>query len=113
MKTSKKISIGILVIILLFASNVAYWVLSDVQQECYLRVKKGEDLNLYEKCSMYSINICICTLGWFASPEATIQQILCTVPTKDTVVLHSKYFARHDKIKGLMKKYPNAKLQYP
>ena len=113
MKTSKKISIGILVIILLFASNVAYWVLSDVQQECYLRVKKGEDLNLYEKCSMYSINICICTLGWFASPEATIQQILCTVPTKDTVVLHSKYFARHDKIKGLMKKYPNATKNNP
>jgi hypothetical protein len=76
-------------------------------------VKKGGDLNLYEKCSMYSINICICTLGWFASPEATIQQILCTIPTKNTVVLHSKYFARHDKIKGLMKKYPNATKNNP
>ena len=60
---AKKIGIGILVVILLFASNVAYWVLSDIQQDCYLRVKKGGDLNLYEKCSMYSINICICTLG--------------------------------------------------
>lgn len=37
---AKKIGIGILVVILLFASNVAYWVLSDVQQDCYLRVKK-------------------------------------------------------------------------
>ena len=110
---AKKIGIGILIVILLFASNVAYWVLSDIQQDCYLRVKKGGDLNLYEKCSMYSINICICTLGWFASPEATIQQILCTIPTKDTVVLHSKYFARHDKIKGLMKKYPNATKNNP
>ena len=87
--------------------------LSDIQQDCYLRVKKGGDLNLYEKCSMYSINICICILGWFASLEATIQQILCTIPTKDTVVLHSKYFARHDKIKGLMKKYPNATKNNP
>ena len=43
---AKKIGIGILVVILLFTSNVTYWVLSDIQQECYLRVKKGEDLNL-------------------------------------------------------------------
>ena len=46
MKMGKKNGIGILVVILLFASNVAYWVLSDVQQECYLRVKKGGDLNI-------------------------------------------------------------------
>ena len=90
-----------------------YWVTSDIQQECYLRVKKGEDLNLYEKCSIYSINLCICAFGWPLSPEATIQQILCTVPTKDTVVLHSRYFARHEKIKGLMKKYPNATKENP
>lgn len=76
MKIAKKIGIGILVVILLFASNVAYWVLSDIQQDCYLRVKKGGDLNLYEKCSMYSINICICTLirymqdiGWLYAPH--------------------------------------------
>ena len=113
MKTSKKILIGIFVVILLFASNVAYWVLSDVQQECYLRVKKGGDLNLYEKCSMYSINMCICILGWPLSPEATIQQILCTVPIKDTVVLHNKYLFNHEKIQGLMKKYPNATKNNP
>ena len=113
MKIAKKIGIGILVVILLFASNVAYWVLSDVQQECYLRVKKGGDLNLYEKCSMYSINMCICILGWPLSPEATIQQILCTVPIKDTVVLHNKYLFNHEKIQGLMKKYPNATKNNP
>lgn len=109
----RKILIGFLVVILLVASNVVYWVTSDIQQECYLRVKKGEDLNLYEKCSIYSINLCICAFGWPLSPEATIQQVLCTVPTKDMVVLHSRYFARHEKIKGLMKKYPNATKENP
>ena len=98
---------------MLIASNVVYWVTSDIQQECYLRVKKGGDLNLYEKCSIYSINLCICAFGWPLSPEATIQQILCTVPTNGTVVLHSRYFARHEKIKNLMKKYPNATKEKP
>ena len=107
------ILIGFLVVSVLIASNVVYWVTSDIQQECYLRVKKGGDLNLYEKCSLYSINLCICAFGWPLSPEATIQQILCTVPTNGTVVLHSRYFARHEKIKNLMKKYPNATKEKP
>ena len=97
----RKILIGFLIVIVLIASNVVYWVTSDIQQECYLRVKKGGDLNLYEKCSIYSINLCICAFGWPLSPEATIQQILCTVPTNGTVVLRSRYFARHEKIKNL------------
>lgn len=57
--------------------------------------------------------ICACTLGWPLSPEATTQQILCTVPTNDTITLRSNYFFDHDKIKMIMTKYPNATIETP
>ena len=112
-KKIKTIIFSILVVLFLCASNVLYWTLSDIQQECYLKIKQGNELNLYEKCSIYSINLCICAFGWPLSPEATVQQILCTVPTNDTVVLHSDYFSNHKKIKALIKKYPNATIDNP
>ena len=109
----KKILITLLVITGLFATNVLYWTLSDVQQECYLKIKNNKELNFYEKASIYSLNLCICAFGWPLSPEATIQQILCTVPTEDTIILHSDHFSNHEKIWGLIKKYPNATVHRP
>jgi hypothetical protein len=109
----KKILITLLVITGLFATNVLYWTLSDVQQECYLKIKNNKELNFYEKASIYSLNLCICVFGWPLSPEATIQQILCTVPTEDTIILHSDHFSNHEKIRGLIKKYPNATVHRP
>lgn len=59
----KKILITLLVITSLFATNVLYWTLSDVQQECYLKIKNNKELNFYEKASIYSLNLCICAFG--------------------------------------------------
>ena len=42
-----------------------------------------------------------------------MQQILCTIPTKDTVILHSRHFSKHDKVKSLVKRYPNATVNKP
>ena len=112
----KKIKIFVVVtsaVLLLFASNVLYWTLSDIQQECYLKLKEHKELTLYEKASVYSINLCICVFGWPLSPEATIQQILCTVPTDGTLILHSDYFSNHEKVKALIQKYPNATVKNP
>ena len=112
-KTKKIILISVAVLITLIAVNVVYWITSDIQQQCYKKIKSGQELNLYEKSSIYSINLCICAFGWPLSPEATVQQILCTIPTKDNLTLPSRFFSRHEKIQGLMKKYPNATVAKP
>ena len=109
----KKIIITLTAIVLLFTANVLYWAISDVQQECYIKIRSGKELNLYEKSSIYSINLCICVLGWALSPEATRQQIWCTIPTNDTIIAHSDYFSNHKKIKSLIKKHPNATINNP
>ena len=109
----KKIIITLTAIVVVFTVNVLYWTLSDIQQDCYLKIKKGQDLSFYEKASVYSLNICICTLGWPLSPEATRQQIWCTFPSNDTIIAHSNYFSNHEKIKSLIKKYPNATIDNP
>ena len=67
MITAKKIWITFLLIIVLIASNVLYWVTSDIQQKCYLKIKQGNELNFYEKSSIYSINLCMCAFGWVVS----------------------------------------------
>ena len=109
----KRIIIALIVLITLIAGNVVYWITSDIQQQCYTKIKRGEELNLYEKASIYSINLCICAFGWPLSPEATVQQILCTIPTKDTIVLNSRFFSEHEKVVSLIKKYPNATINNP
>lgn len=109
----KKVIITLIVLITLIAANVVYWITSDIQQECYTKIKRGEELNLYEKSSIYTINLCICAFGWPLSPEATVQQILCTIPTKKNLTLHSRFFSRHETIQTLMKKYPNTTATKP
>ena len=109
----KKILIAFLAPIVLFGGNVVYWITSDIQQQCFTKIKKGGELNFYEKSSIYSINLCICALGWPLSPEATIQQILCTVPTSGTVSLSSGYFSEHEKVLAWIKKNPNATVNKP
>lgn len=113
MITTKKIWITFLLVIALIAGNVLYWVTSDIQQKCYLKIKQGNELNFYEKSSIYSINLCMCAFGWVVSPEATRQQIWCTIPTKGTIIRKNRYFARHEKVRELMAKYPNATEKNP
>ena len=109
----KKILIALLIVISAIAVNVVYWITSDIQQECYKKIKSGKDLNFYETSSIYTMNLCICAFGWPLSPEATIQQILCTVPTKDTITLHSRFFSKHEKVQSLIKQYTNATVYNP
>jgi hypothetical protein len=109
----KKIIIALATFLVVFTANVLYWTLSDIQQDCFIRIKNGAELNLYEKFSIYSINLCICAFGWPFSPEATRQQIWCTFPTNDTIIAHSDYFSNHEKIKSLIKKHPNATVDNP
>lgn len=59
----KKVIITLIVLITIIAANVVYWITSDIQQQCYTKIKRGEELNLYEKSSIYTINLCICAFG--------------------------------------------------
>ena len=113
MTKAKKILLSFILIITLIAGNVIYWITSDIQQKCYDKIKNKIELNLYEKCSIYSLNLCICAFGWILSPEATRQQIWCLIPTENTIVRRSKYLSNNEKIKTLIAKHPNATIKNP
>lgn len=85
---------ALLVVVVLVLVNGTYWLLSDIQVKTYAKVLRGEELNLYEKCSVYSIHVGICTFGWFASPEATRMQCLMFFHRDEVWELHSRYFTR-------------------
>lgn len=109
----RKIIIAIILVFALIGGNVLYWVTSDIQQECYKKIKNKTELNLYEKCSIYAIHLSTCIFGWFLSPESTRQQIWCLVPTDKVIVRSSRYFSRHEKIKSMISKYPSATINNP
>lgn len=87
-----------------------YWITSDIQQECYNKVKNKIELNLYEKCSVYSLHLGICTFSWILSPEASLQQCLCTIHSDRIWELHSRYISR--KFMNYEKKYIGTKYAF-
>jgi hypothetical protein len=113
MKSLCKITLKTFAILLaVILVNGTYWLLSDIQQKTYDKSKTTE-LNLYEKCSVYSLHKGICTFGWFVSPESTRQQIWCTIPIDNTIVRRSEYFSNDKKIRSLVAKNPNATKNNP
>jgi len=115
MKRIVKYSLAIL--ILLFVAVIAngtYWLLSDIQMDCYNKVyHEKQDLNLYEKCSVYSLHVGICCVGWILSPEATREEILCLFPTSGITEMHSKALGKSKTIRAFMDKHPNATKTHP
>jgi hypothetical protein len=113
----KKIFICLLCLLGLIIGNGTYWVFSDVQQRCYQKVKKANyapnALNLYEKCSIYSMNLAICLFGFPISPEATKQQIYTLFPTNGIQEWYSTALFKNKKIQDLMKEYPKATSNNP
>lgn len=94
--------------------NGTYWLLSDIQMDCYNKVyNQKQDLNLYEKCSIYSIHLGICCFGYILSPEATKQELLCLFPTTGIVELHSNSLSENKTISAFITKYPNATKDNP
>lgn len=89
MKTVKRILIYCAIIFAIIFINGCYFVFYG-QKKAVEKLKQDKELNTYEIASVYSMHLAICTAGWIFSPEATIQQILMTVPHKDTVVFNNK-----------------------
>lgn len=102
----KKITITILLIIALVFANGCYFVFYG-QHKAVQKLKDNQSLNLYEISSIYSMHVAICTFGWFFSPEATVQQVLMTIPHKDTVIFKNK------KVSSEFREHPVGIIYYP
>lgn len=116
-KIKRTILIVICSLALIIFVNGLYWAFSDIQQRCYTKVQKTgyskDALNMYEKCSMYTINLAICVFGYPFSREATTQQIYTLFPTSKVYEWHSRELFKNPKTQTLMARYPNANKNHP
>ncbi len=116
-KVKRTILIAICSLVVVVFVNGTYWVFSDIQQRCYAKVQQAdfskEALSTYEKCSMYTINLAICTFGYPLSREATIQQIFTLFPTSTIHEWHSRGLFKNKKTQSLMAFYPDATKDHP
>lgn len=70
----KKIIYCLLIIISLIFINGCYFVFHG-QHIASQKLEAGKDLNKYEICSIYTMHLAICTVGWIYGPEATKEYI--------------------------------------
>lgn len=89
MSVVKRLLLAFVIIVSVLVINGCYFVFLG-QKKAVEKLKQHKELNTCEIASVYSMHLAICTAGWIFSPEATIQQILMTVPHKDTVVFNNK-----------------------
>lgn len=101
----KKIFFTIVLILTVIFFNGCYFVFYG-QKKAVDKLKQNQELNTYEIISIYSMHLAICTAGWIFSPEATIQQILMTVPHEDTVVFNNK------RVSSEFREYPSGMICY-
>ncbi len=77
------------VIVALIIGNGCYWVFSDIQTQCAEKIAEGHETSLYEKASILSLHLGICTVGALYCPEAAYANFMMLITRKDTVYLHS------------------------
>jgi hypothetical protein len=80
-KTLKRAVLVIVVLNVLAIINLLVWATSStIQQGCIAKLENGKQLNLYEKCSIYSMHVAIFSVGQFVSREAATQQFYMSYP---------------------------------
>lgn len=77
------------VIAVLIVGNGCYWVFSDIQIRCAEKIAEGRETSLYEKASILSLHLGICTVGALYCPDAAYANFMMLITRKDTVYLHS------------------------
>lgn len=82
----KKILFALIALLILLFGNGCYYVFSG-QNRSAEKLRQGKDLNLYEKCSIYTMHIALWSLGWPMSPQAARECFMLHFPQKDTVSL--------------------------
>ena len=74
MKTFKRILLALAALVGVVFLNGCYYVFHG-QKASAEKVRAGEDLNMYEIASIYTMHLTICAVGWVFSPEATVEVI--------------------------------------
>ena len=77
------------VIVALIIGNGCYWVFSDIQTQCAEKIIEGRETSLYDKASILSLHLGICTVGSLYCPDAAYANFMMLITRKDTVYLHS------------------------
>ena len=82
----KRILITFLSLLALILANGCYYVFRG-QQVSADKLHRGMELNLYEKCSIYTMHVALWMLGWPMSPQAATECFMLHFPQKDTVTI--------------------------
>lgn len=82
----KRIIITILSLLALVFANGCYYVIRG-QEVSADKLRQGIELNLYEKCSIYTMHVALWTIGWPMSPQAARECFMLHFPQKDTVTI--------------------------
>ena len=85
----KKIVTPALVVIGLIVVNGFYWIFSDVQTKCVEKIAKGEPISYYDKFSISTLHLGMCTIGSLYCSEAAWANFKMLTTDQDTVYLHS------------------------
>lgn len=90
MKALKHTLLGMLIVLIAVLANACYWLFSDIQTRCVEKIARGEATSLYDKASIMSLHLGICTVGYLYCPEAAWANFQMLLTREDTVYLHSR-----------------------
>lgn len=82
----KRIIITVISLLAIVFGNGCYYVFRG-QIKSMAKLERGAELNLYEKCSIYTMHIALWSLGWPMSPQAARECFMLHFPQKDTVFI--------------------------
>ena len=85
----RKIIITLLAVLALLFGNGFYYVFHG-QDMSIEKLQRGMELNLYEKCSIYTMHIGLWTLGWPMSLQAARECLMLHFPQKNTVYINMR-----------------------
>lgn len=100
MKTRKTLRIALLTLLALVGivlANTAYYVFAG-QHKSFEKLSKGQDLNLYECCSIYATHLTMCFVGYPIAPEAARECLKLHYTDKDTVCFFRHNFSGSEKL---------------
>ncbi len=88
--TMKRIIIIILVVFSVILGNALYWLFSDIQTTCVEKIAEGKGTSIYDKASILTLHLGICSIGYLYCPEAAYANMQMLISNEDTVYLHSE-----------------------
>lgn len=91
-KVRKLIRRTVLVILLmagLIIGNGVYWIFSDIQTKCVENIANNQEILCYEKASILTLHLGICTLGSIYCKDAAWANFKMLTTNQDTVYMHS------------------------